>query len=258
MRYYSSVTHSLSFYPHTCFLMALTNETTIIIPVIFHSSTIRPTDLNNTHAVHPANNSQVLRQLLNRHSNLLLIPHNYERESQQRRVNQTRPASKQVMAELPKISTTSHYLTTQPSCSICQDDFLCDKNQIRSMPCHHIFHEHCLFPWLSKSNTCPMCRLEIEREREREPEPKARMRQCVNQPKECGQCHGSIDRDYNGELNSLGTIKLIGCKHIFHTCCLSKLAITEQESPTQHSYVRCPTCQMEHLIKSSLLVPCTD
>ena len=32
---------------------------------------------------------------------------------------------------------------------------------IRAMPCHHLFHEGCLFQWLSQSNNCPTCRYEI-------------------------------------------------------------------------------------------------
>ncbi|RKP34049.1 hypothetical protein BJ085DRAFT_20426, partial [Dimargaris cristalligena] len=31
----------------------------------------------------------------------------------------------------------------------------------RQMPCQHIFHEECLFPWLEVSNTCPTCRYEL-------------------------------------------------------------------------------------------------
>ncbi|KAL4565207.1 hypothetical protein LXL04_029293 [Taraxacum kok-saghyz] len=45
------------------------------------------------------------------------------------------------------------------TCLICTDHF---KSQLQSLfrlfGCHHIFHEKCITLWLSKHNTCPMCR----------------------------------------------------------------------------------------------------
>ena len=41
-----------------------------------------------------------------------------------------------------------------------------DDDNIRLMPCGHIFHECCLFQWLKDNNTCPVCRYELETEDE--------------------------------------------------------------------------------------------
>ncbi|ORX57840.1 hypothetical protein BCR36DRAFT_344588 [Piromyces finnis] len=37
-----------------------------------------------------------------------------------------------------------------------------DDDNIRLMPCGHIFHESCIFQWLKDNNTCPVCRYELE------------------------------------------------------------------------------------------------
>lgn len=41
-------------------------------------------------------------------------------------------------------------------CSICTEDFV-DGDNIRRLPCHHIFHPRCIDPWLSGfAVTCPL------------------------------------------------------------------------------------------------------
>ncbi|KAK9692701.1 putative E3 ubiquitin-protein ligase [Basidiobolus ranarum] len=237
-----------------------TDGTTIIIPVTFHSPSIGQSYLDSDIGLtNSANNSHILRQLLQRYSNLLLLPHHQRREGMGVLSN-TLPASKQVMTKLATVSITSSHLSSQPSCSICHDEFACEgglKSKVREMPCHHIFHEHCLFPWLAKCNTCPMCRSQIEAE----PSAPLRTYQLLqvgntDHSGACGHCHNSLNGECEEEQTSSATITLIGCKHIFHTSCLCKVALKERGIPlSQHSYVRCPTCQMEHLIKSSLLLP---
>jgi len=47
-----------------------------------------------------------------------------------------------------------------PTCAICMCDFGSEKKTLR---CGHQFHEGCILEWLSRSSTCPHCRLDVGR-----------------------------------------------------------------------------------------------
>jgi hypothetical protein len=47
-------------------------------------------------------------------------------------------------------------------CSICQETYDNDNNQVKILPCRHFFHCTCIEPWLLNcSNLCPICRNKI-------------------------------------------------------------------------------------------------
>ena len=47
---------------------------------------------------------------------------------------------------------------SQSSCTICLEDFIPNKSEVRSLPCHHIYHPQCIDPHLFKrSSRCPVC-----------------------------------------------------------------------------------------------------
>ena len=46
-------------------------------------------------------------------------------------------------------------------CSICFDNIEAD-TETRNTPCHHIFHDACLKPWLQVNLTCPYCRDRVD------------------------------------------------------------------------------------------------
>ena len=50
---------------------------------------------------------------------------------------------------------------SNPSCSICTEDFTPDSD-VRVLPCNHQFHPECVDPWLlNVSGTCPLCRIDL-------------------------------------------------------------------------------------------------
>ncbi|KAL4223716.1 hypothetical protein ACF0H5_017183 [Mactra antiquata] len=46
------------------------------------------------------------------------------------------------------------------TCAICLEKFFL-KQKLRVLPCGHYFHTKCVDPWLVRSHTCPLCKLNI-------------------------------------------------------------------------------------------------
>ncbi|KAK3812314.1 MAG: hypothetical protein J3Q66DRAFT_54912 [Benniella sp.] len=47
-----------------------------------------------------------------------------------------------------------------PSCAICLCDYE-DLEELRHLPCDHIFHKDCVDEWLKLKRTCPLCKYDI-------------------------------------------------------------------------------------------------
>lgn len=50
-----------------------------------------------------------------------------------------------------------------PNCTICLAD-ICKDQETILIPCGHLFHSGCGMQWLTKHNTCPVCRFEMPSE----------------------------------------------------------------------------------------------
>jgi hypothetical protein len=64
------------------------------------------------------------------------------------------------------VKTISHIVSTeevrdQKECSICLNRFSCDEPDVVGIRCGHIFHSHCLNPWIRCHDTCPVCRTQV-------------------------------------------------------------------------------------------------
>ncbi|KAF6160060.1 hypothetical protein GIB67_032897, partial [Kingdonia uniflora] len=79
---------------------------------------------------------------------------------------------------VPPVEEEGGYLATTPSppesssvlvsdmpsvlgvgtCSICIEEFKNSGKDAKQMPCGHVYHSTCISPWLSRYNTCPICR----------------------------------------------------------------------------------------------------
>ncbi|KAE8706230.1 RNF181 protein [Hibiscus syriacus] len=73
----------------------------------------------------------------------------------------TPPASKSAMDALPSVKITKNHLNSEfNQCAVCMDEFE-EGTQAMQMPCKHLYHRDCLFPWLESHNSCPVCRHEL-------------------------------------------------------------------------------------------------
>lgn len=82
------------------------------------------------------------------------------------------PMTQARLDEIPVLAVTDEHISTQ--CSICFDEFLLSEPKVRQMPCKHIFHEECIFPWLRINGNCPVCRSRLIPGTEGEDTPPAR------------------------------------------------------------------------------------
>nr|XP_027804673.1 E3 ubiquitin-protein ligase RNF181 isoform X2 [Marmota flaviventris] len=73
------------------------------------------------------------------------------------------PAAKAVVESLPRTVISGSQAALPPQelkCPVCLLEFE-EQETVIEMPCHHLFHSNCILPWLSKTNSCPLCRHEL-------------------------------------------------------------------------------------------------
>uniref|UniRef100_A0A672LW39 RING-type E3 ubiquitin transferase n=1 Tax=Sinocyclocheilus grahami TaxID=75366 RepID=A0A672LW39_SINGR len=60
-----------------------------------------------------------------------------------------------------KIGMDEEELDTDEKCTICLS-MLEDGEDVRRLPCMHLFHQACVDQWLATNKKCPICRVDIE------------------------------------------------------------------------------------------------
>lgn len=70
------------------------------------------------------------------------------------------PASKHAVASLPTVQIQVCHVEAEVHCAVCTDAFALG-SEVREMPCKHIYHADCIFPWLNLHNSCPVCRHQL-------------------------------------------------------------------------------------------------
>lgn len=76
-----------------------------------------------------------------------------------------RPASKSFVEAIPAVQITEAFLAADRFllCAVCKDEFVL-QTEARQLPCNHIYHPDCILPWLSRHNSCPVCRFSLPTE----------------------------------------------------------------------------------------------
>ena len=73
------------------------------------------------------------------------------------------PLSKEETQRLPMRKYNSKKEASD-NCVICVDEFI-EEDQVRVLPCSHIFHPQCIDEWLvNHSSLCPLCKKEVSRQ----------------------------------------------------------------------------------------------
>mmetsp|Transcript_3323 Transcript_3323/g.8186 ORF Transcript_3323/g.8186 Transcript_3323/m.8186 type:complete len:223 (-) Transcript_3323:2307-2975(-) len=65
-----------------------------------------------------------------------------------------------VIDALEEHALTEEEKSAHVQCTICLGD-LATTDSIVKLECTHLFHRHCVTPWLSRQSTCPLCRHQL-------------------------------------------------------------------------------------------------
>ncbi|XP_061574126.1 RING finger protein 150a [Cololabis saira] len=83
-----------------------------------------------------------------------------ERDRNQRRLGD---AAKKAISKLQVHTIKKGDKETEPdfdNCAVCIECYR-PNDVVRILPCRHVFHKHCVDPWLLDHRTCPMCKMNI-------------------------------------------------------------------------------------------------
>jgi len=104
--------------------------------------------------------------------NFDLMDHDDLLQLQERIGHVSRGVKQSVINELPTRKFTKSYdeektegdskaeENEMKSCCICMDAFK-STDEVRTLPCMHIFHTNCIDKWLLRNRTCPICKFDI-------------------------------------------------------------------------------------------------
>lgn len=70
------------------------------------------------------------------------------------------PANSPSSSPSPQMPPLPESPSTEQKCSICLEMLMRDHHAI-ALRCMHIFHAHCIRPWLRNRSTCPLCRHQV-------------------------------------------------------------------------------------------------
>ncbi|KAH9294647.1 hypothetical protein KI387_038235, partial [Taxus chinensis] len=76
----------------------------------------------------------------------------------------TPPASKSAVDAMPAVKISEEHLRSDfNQCVVCMEEFELGC-ETRQMPCKHLYHAECIFPWLKLHSSCPVCRFQLPSE----------------------------------------------------------------------------------------------
>lgn len=71
------------------------------------------------------------------------------------------PASKAAVAALPTLPFSKDcFQEDDACCAICREVFEFGE-EVKELPCQHIYHSGCILPWLELHSSCPLCRRDL-------------------------------------------------------------------------------------------------
>ncbi|RWS26060.1 E3 ubiquitin-protein ligase RNF115-like isoform X1 [Leptotrombidium deliense] len=67
------------------------------------------------------------------------------------------PMPKDEIDRLPIVKVTQDQVDKNLQCTVCMEDYKLAED-VKKLPCTHLYHHECIVPWLEMHGTCPICR----------------------------------------------------------------------------------------------------
>mmetsp|Transcript_23253 Transcript_23253/g.51028 ORF Transcript_23253/g.51028 Transcript_23253/m.51028 type:complete len:441 (+) Transcript_23253:179-1501(+) len=81
----------------------------------------------------------------------------------QEMLNRRRGLSEDALARVDSFSWGERVMPpdSQSTCRVCLGEFV-DGDEVKRLPCGHMFHSNCIQEWLHRSTDCPICKANVE------------------------------------------------------------------------------------------------
>lgn len=80
----------------------------------------------------------------------------------QEMLSRRRGLSNETIGQVPKFRWEGTSASEQTQCMICLSDFV-HGEEVRQLPCGHVFHAGCIDEWLRRCTDCPICKNNVDR-----------------------------------------------------------------------------------------------
>jgi len=104
----------------------------------------------------------------------------------------TPPASEAVIKDIPRIPISKEMVSAKDQCPVCLDFYRADDPPAMRLKCKHTFHEDCLIPWLKKTATCPVCRMDLPTDDPNYEEYKRQKKRAAEREADIEELHNSM------------------------------------------------------------------
>jgi len=93
----------------------------------------------------------------NNNSNLNNLSENLDEDSN---ISDGNGLDENIINSFPKTIIDDINKLKEKQCIICLEEFKKGDEQ-KTVPCFHVFHSDCINKWLTKNNSCPICKTEF-------------------------------------------------------------------------------------------------
>jgi hypothetical protein len=93
---------------------------------------------------------------------LVIFYHSFPARQQGEGPPKPRGATQDIIDTMPLVKYCPHSHGCQDtSCAVCLEDFE-ENDEMRQLPCRHLFHRPCIDKWLQRNKVCPLCLQDIQ------------------------------------------------------------------------------------------------